>query len=201
MKIRTMANTIIPEKLKVRPIIALTLGVNVALILADIEYWTPRANDTPKKGWFYKSQPDLCLETGLSRDQQDRCIPILIEHDFIEYRVGGGNVRHFRLKPKIVENYEKTMRLNHTQLCDIAARKCGRKSHTITIRVSNNKQGNVNQYKNYKQTTQYKTEPNKQTEPVANMVVNNNDPPSTKGYEAARLIAEQIKARKAGRSP
>lgn len=197
-----MANTIIPEKLPMRPIIALTLGINAALLLADIEYWTPRANNMPAKRWIYKSQPDLCLETGLSRDQQDRCLPSLIKHELIEYRVAGGNVRHFRLKSQAVENYEKTMRLNSTQLCDIAAHKCGRKPHTITIRVTNNKQGSVDKNISFKHLTQYKSEPIKHLEPVTKQSDNYNDhPKSTKGYEAARQIAEKIKARRASRPP
>lgn len=198
-----MANTVIPNKLQVRPIIALTLGINAALMLANIEYWTPRANNTRAKNWIYKSEPDLCLETGLSRDQQERCTPILINHDFIEYRIAGGNVRHFRLKPDVVENYEKTQRLNPTLLCDIAARKCGRKSHTITIRLTNNKQGDVNnKNRSNQQPTQYKAEPSIKPETVTQISdSDNSEPQSTKGYELAKQAAESLKAKQSGKPP
>ncbi len=194
-----MANTIIPEKLPIRPIIAITLGINAALLLADVEYWTPRANNSPAKGWVYKSQPDIFLETGLSRDQQDRCLPIIIDK-FIEYRIAGGNVRHFRFKPQAVDSYEKDMRLNTTLLCELASRKCGRKPHTITIRVSNNKHGLNDIKRNYKYTPPSRTEIKER--PMSAVALNDvSEPQSTKGYESAKQIIAKIKAKQRCQPP
>ena len=43
-------------------------GTKAAVLLNQLSYWTPRTKDAD--GWIYKTQEDLCLETGLSLKEQ-----------------------------------------------------------------------------------------------------------------------------------
>lgn len=129
-----MANTVIPNTLPFRPILAHALGINAALVLADIERWTKYA--APKaQGWVYKSIPDLCAETGLSRYQQDVAVELLIRQGLIEYRIARTWVRHFRIKTDAVDKLIRSMSETNTLVREKVARKADRKSHTITIRT------------------------------------------------------------------
>jgi hypothetical protein len=51
-----------------RCLVSITGSVNAALLLGQLIYWTPRAND--KNGWVYKTSDELEEEVGLSRHEQ-----------------------------------------------------------------------------------------------------------------------------------
>lgn len=76
--------------------IAKIIGINEALILSQLCYWSERVSE--QDGWFYKTIEDLEDETALTREMQDRAIKKLIGLGLIEVKVRGNPPkRHFRI--------------------------------------------------------------------------------------------------------
>lgn len=67
---------------------------NASLILCDLMGWRGKGKDPD--GWIYKSNVELTLETGLSRDQQARAIKLLLKRGIIKKKLSGiPAVNHF----------------------------------------------------------------------------------------------------------
>jgi hypothetical protein len=59
-------------------------GVNAAIVLCQLVYWTPRAKD--EEGWIYKTQLELMEETGLTRHEQRAAREALKDRDLLDER-------------------------------------------------------------------------------------------------------------------
>jgi hypothetical protein len=60
---------------------------NASLILCDLMGWRGKGKDPD--GWIYKSNVELTLETGLSRDQQARAIKLLLKRGILKKELRG----------------------------------------------------------------------------------------------------------------
>jgi hypothetical protein len=60
---------------------------NVSLMLCDLMGWRGKGKDPD--GWIYKSNVELTLETGLSRDQQARAIKLLLKRGILKKELRG----------------------------------------------------------------------------------------------------------------
>lgn len=60
---------------------------NASLVLCDLMGWRGKGKDPD--GWIYKSNVELTLETGLSRDQQARAIKLLLKRGIIKKELRG----------------------------------------------------------------------------------------------------------------
>lgn len=63
-----------------RCLVSLTDSVLAALMLSQAVYWSERTQDPA--GWFFKTQEDWTLETGLSRREQETAREILRKSGF-----------------------------------------------------------------------------------------------------------------------
>jgi hypothetical protein len=98
-----------------------------------LEYWQAIKIRQTGKDVVYKSIPDLYVETGLSRHQQDIGVAALRKENLITMIKAGHNIRHFHVHVERVEKFVSSVRKNDRLICEKAARKSGRKPHTITI--------------------------------------------------------------------
>ncbi len=58
---------------------------SAAVLLCDLMGWRGKGKDPD--GWIYKTNVELTLETGLSRDQQARAIKILLQRGIIKKKL------------------------------------------------------------------------------------------------------------------
>lgn len=80
-----------------QPGLGIIFGVNAGLILGQLLYWHGKGK--LKDGWIFKTIVEMKKETGLSRNQQDSGIAILMRHGVIETKLAGVPAkRHFRLR-------------------------------------------------------------------------------------------------------
>jgi len=86
------------------PELARLFGVNGALLLQQLLYWTPRGR--LDDGWIYKTQKDIEWETTLTRTQQENCTKILLKAGVVETkiaRVDGSTIKHFRVVETVLQ--------------------------------------------------------------------------------------------------
>lgn len=93
-------------------------GINGALMLSQLVYWTSRTKDT--NGWIYKDHHEWTLETGLTRKEQHTARKALKELGFISEKKNGVPPRvYFRVERenlyKSLIEYSET--LTGSQLC------------------------------------------------------------------------------------
>ncbi|MBU3845800.1 MAG: DNA-binding protein, partial [Candidatus Acinetobacter avistercoris] len=93
-------------------------GVNGALMLSQLVYWTSRTKDTD--GWIYKDHHEWTLETGLTRKEQHTARKALKDLGFISEKKRGVPPRvYFRVERenlyKALIEYSET--LTGSQLC------------------------------------------------------------------------------------
>lgn len=76
------------------PGLAILFGVNEAILISQLLYW--RGKGHRRDNSFYKTHDELYLETGLSRDKQDRAIKVFKELGVLETKNKGvPQKRHF----------------------------------------------------------------------------------------------------------
>ncbi|WP_180068289.1 DNA-binding protein [Acinetobacter sp. YH16038] len=95
-------------------------GVNGALMLSQLVYWTSRTKDTD--GWIYKDHHEWTLETGLTRKEQHTARKALKELGFISEKKKGVPPRvYFRVERenlyKALIEYSET--LTGSKLCHL----------------------------------------------------------------------------------
>lgn len=80
-----------------RHYVSLGCGINGALMLSQMVYWSKRTKD--KNGYFYKTQDDWEQETGLTRREQETARKRLRELGFVsEHKHGVPCKVHFRVE-------------------------------------------------------------------------------------------------------
>lgn len=80
-----------------RHYVSLGCGINGALMLSQMVYWSKRTKD--KNGYFYKTQEEWELETGLTRREQETARKKLRELGFVsEHKHGVPCKVHFRVE-------------------------------------------------------------------------------------------------------
>ena len=80
-----------------RHYVALGCGINGALMLSQMVYWSKRTKD--KNGYFYKTQEEWEQETGLTRREQETARKRLRELGFVsEHKHGVPCKVHFRVE-------------------------------------------------------------------------------------------------------
>ncbi|MGQ1340838.1 DNA-binding protein [Acinetobacter baumannii] len=80
-----------------RHYVSLGCGINGALMLSQMVYWSKRTKD--KNGYFYKTQDDWEQETGLTRREQETARKKLRELGFVsEHKHGVPCKVHFRVE-------------------------------------------------------------------------------------------------------
>lgn len=85
------------------PSLAKLVGIEEAILLAQLCYWTPRSKS--ESGWIYKSAEDLEHETGLTYRQQFRARETLRERRVLEERYVRDEHRlYFRVIPDTIDN-------------------------------------------------------------------------------------------------
>lgn len=76
------------------PGLAILFGINEAILISQLLYW--RGKGHRRDNSFYKTHDELYLETGLSRDKQDRAIKVFKELGVLETKNKGvPQKRHF----------------------------------------------------------------------------------------------------------
>lgn len=76
------------------PGLAILFGVNEAILISQLLYW--RGKGHRRDNSFYKTHDELYLETGLSRDKQDRAIKVFKKLGVLETKNKGvPQKRHF----------------------------------------------------------------------------------------------------------
>lgn len=69
---------------------------NAGIFLSQLLYW--HGKGSKKGGWIYKTAEDVFKETGLTRNNQETVIKLLLKHGVIEYKLAGVPAkRHFRV--------------------------------------------------------------------------------------------------------
>ena len=75
------------------------------LLLSQLLYWCSKGS--LYDGWIYKTADEIYAELGMSRNNQETAIRILLKHDLIEYKLAQVPARrHFKLK---MENIHKLL--------------------------------------------------------------------------------------------
>lgn len=100
-------------------------GINGALMLSQLVYWTSRTKDTD--GWIYKDHHEWTLETGLTRKEQHTARKTLKELGFISEKKHGVPPRvYFRVERenlyKALIEYSETLaapQLCHTEQLNV----------------------------------------------------------------------------------
>lgn len=79
------------------PVIARAVGsVTAGVLLSQLCYWTPRAQDP--EGWIWKTQEALLEETGLTRREQETARRTLVTAGILEEKRAGVPARlYFRV--------------------------------------------------------------------------------------------------------
>lgn len=93
-------------------------GVNGALMLSQLVYWTSRTKDTD--GWIYKDHHEWTLETGLTRKEQHTARKALKDLGFISEKKRGVPPRvYFRVERETLYKalIEYSENLTGSQLC------------------------------------------------------------------------------------
>lgn len=90
-------------------LVRVTGGVTSTILLGQLLYWTPRTRPEAE-GWIYKTQPELELETGLTRREQDTARKKLRDSGILqEKKVGVPAKLFFRIDLEALSNlYEQT---------------------------------------------------------------------------------------------
>jgi hypothetical protein len=71
------------------PVFAQLVGINAAIMLSQLIFWSNNARAIEREGWFYKSVRELQEETGLSKRQQQSARQILLDTGLIEAKLVG----------------------------------------------------------------------------------------------------------------
>ncbi len=84
------------------PAVAIALeNTSAAIMLCYLVHFEGKGH--LPNGWIYKTMEAMRAGTGLTRDQQDTAIRILLKHGFIEYkRSGFHGTRHYRVDMNVV---------------------------------------------------------------------------------------------------
>ena len=122
-----------------RHYVSLGCGINGALMLSQMVYWSKRTKD--KNGYFYKTQDEWEQETGLTRWEQETARKKLRELGFVsEHKHGVPCKVHFRVEHdtlykalvKYAEKHQSSMWESHKLECGNPSNKDVEKPHTNT---------------------------------------------------------------------
>lgn len=122
-----------------RHYVNLGCGINGALMLSQMVYWSKRTKD--QNGFFYKTQDDWIEETGLTRYEQERARKKLKELGFIlEHKHGVPCKVHFKVDHErlylaliqYAENQQTGMWKNHKLECGKPTNKDAENQQTNT---------------------------------------------------------------------
>lgn len=128
-----------------RHYVALGCGINGALMLSQMVYWSKRTKD--QNGFFYKTQDEWMDETGLTRYEQESARKRLKELNFIsEHKHGVPCMVHFKVNHEAlysaliqyVENQQTGMWENHKLDCGKPANKNAENQQTNTENTTEN---------------------------------------------------------------
>ena len=107
-------------------------GVQPALLLSQLLYWSPRADDPT--GWVYKTQTEWETELGLSRREQEHARRLLKSHGVLEEKRAGMPARlYYRVDWTVLTATLARMSESANQECPIPPNKCGGKRQSLTI--------------------------------------------------------------------
>jgi hypothetical protein len=184
-------------------------SVTVGVLFSQLLYWHGKGKR--QDGWIYKSADELRQETGLSYKQQTLAIKKLKSLGIIEVKLmGTPATRHFMIDlekvrlvlPSLKEKAHLTypnppMKLGHS---GVSITKSTQGTTTIITK------DNFTKFRNTRRSN-YKVEAlgqliAKQPKPVSVTTSNgSNITQSTKGYESAKQVIENIKSRQADEPP
>ena len=137
-----------------RHYVALGCGINGALMLSQMVYWSKRTKD--KNGYFYKTQDEWELETGLTRWEQETARKKLRELGFVsEHKHGVPCKVHFRVEHnslymalvKYAEKHQSSMWESHKLECGNPSNKNVGIRQTNTENTAETTSENTNIYK------------------------------------------------------
>ncbi|MBE0470406.1 MAG: hypothetical protein IBX55_12985 [Methyloprofundus sp.] len=122
-----------------RSLVSIGAGVTGALMLSQAIYWSSRTGEN--SGWFYKTQKDWEIETGLTRYEQDSARKKLKSLGLIqEIKRGVPCKVHYRvdfdmltkLVSQFVEKQQTSMRETSITVCGKPANKLAENQQSIT---------------------------------------------------------------------
>lgn len=110
-----------------RAFVELGVGITGALMLSQCVYWHGRTSD--KEGWFYKSQADWEVETGMTRREQETARKRLETAGFLEEERKGVPARlFFRVN---VEALEAALSKLSSRMADSANQECTKRATSM----------------------------------------------------------------------
>ncbi|HLM58691.1 MAG TPA: hypothetical protein VK422_21485 [Pyrinomonadaceae bacterium] len=120
------------------PSLALCLGsVNATILLCQLFYWEGKQDDQVE-GWIYKTQKEICEETGLSRRESDTARKVLRDKSIITDKLRGVPPKiHFLLHREALndlwDSWQKSPNRNggkrQIKLADDAKKDGGKRQH------------------------------------------------------------------------
>lgn len=124
------------------------VGVTGAVFMSQAIYWSKRTKD--EEGWFYKTQEEWEIETGLTRREQETARKRAKEAGLLEEKLAGNPARMYyriNLEPILKQLEGFSMAESAKQDCTIPPNKNGGNEQTIyteitTENTNNNKVSN-----------------------------------------------------------